>query len=318
MHGRDRSHAADRKPRIVVIHRRSTYTALVSERRSEVVARLVRRRSRAVRRMLQCHEEHMASLAAVRREISRLGLCARFLHRTDGLRISDDDLVVTVGGDGTVLHASHLVDKASMLPINSSPSTSCGFLTVATADGFGPLLEAALHGRLRATFLQRMRVEVAGRVKTDRVLNDILFSNACPASTTRYSLRHRSIEEDQFSSGIWVATAAGSTSAVHAAGGRILPLGSRLLQFVVREPFHFAPPAKRYRLVRGFVRPGGALAIVNKWQPATVYVDGPNYTIPVSRAQSVRLSLSPSPLRLLGYDPGRRGAISNQQSLGSG
>jgi NAD+ kinase len=252
--------------------------------------------------MVRAHEEHRASVDAIRRALARLGLRARFLHRTDGLRIRDTDLVIVVGGDGTVLHVSHLVDDAPVLAFNSAPHSSCGFLTVATCDRAEAYVAAALAGRLRPTLLQRMRVDVDGRVMTDKVLNDVLFSNACPASTTRYVLRHGAAQEEHLSSGVWVATAAGSSAAIHAAGGRLLPLGSRVLQFVVREPCQLGPARRRYGLVRGFVRRGEALWITNMWQPAAIYVDGPHYTIPVPPAATVRLTLSHRPLRLLGYE----------------
>ena len=250
--------------------------------------------------MLRAHEEHLESVQAVRSALARLGLHARFIAPT--ACTSDDDLVVVVGGDGTVLHVSHLVGDAPVLAFNSAPHASCGFLTVATCDLAEAYISAALSDRLPATFLQRMKVEVDGRTATDRVLNDCLFSNACPASTTRYALRRGSVAEEHFSSGVWISTAAGSTAATHAAGGRILPLGSHRLQFVVREPYELGPRRAHYRLVKGFVRRGEALVITNAWQPAVVYVDGPHVSIPVAPAAAVRFSTSPRPLRLLGYD----------------
>ncbi|MBI5488362.1 MAG: NAD(+)/NADH kinase [Deltaproteobacteria bacterium] len=288
--------------RILVIHRRSAYTATVSEGRNRRIARLVREGHPLGREMLRAHEEHLESVHEVRRALARLGLRARFLHRTDGLRVRNDDLVVVVGGDGTVLHVSHLVGDAGVLAFNSAPHASCGFLTVATCDRAEAYLAAAMSGRLPATFLQRMRVDVDGRRVTDRVLNDCLFSNACPASTTRYVLRRGAVSEEHFSSGVWISTAAGSTAATHAAGGRILPLGSHRLQFVVREPYELGPRRATYRLVHGFVRRGDTLELTNAWRPAVVYVDGPHVSIPVAPAATVRFSLSRRPLRLLGYD----------------
>jgi NAD+ kinase len=290
------------QPRIVVIHRRSAYTASVSEGRNRRIARLVREGHPVGREMLLAHEEHLASLRAVRRALDRLGLRARFLHRTAGLRVRDTDLVIVVGGDGTVLHASHLVGNANLLPFNSAPRSSSGFLTVATCDRAETFIAAAVAGLLRPTLLQRMRVEVNGRLATDRVLNDCLFSNECPASTTRYVLRRGSRQEEHYSSGVWISTAAGSTAVTQAAGGRILPLRSELLQFVVREPYPLARQRRRYQLVHGFVRRGDALEITNAWQPSVVYVDGPHVAIPVAPAATVRFSLSRRPLRLLGYE----------------
>ena len=83
----------------------------------------------------------------------------------------------------------------------------------------------------------------------------MLFCHDCPASTTRYLLTFDGRTEDQISSGIWISTAAGSTSVIRSAGGKEMPPRSRRLQFAVREPFPLGGKDSRVAptLIHGYV-----------------------------------------------------------------
>ena len=75
------------------------------------------------------------SLMSVRRALDALGAQVELRHATDRARPLESELVVTVGGDGTLLSASHLASpQVPMLAINSAPRSSVGFYCSATAD----------------------------------------------------------------------------------------------------------------------------------------------------------------------------------------
>ena len=71
------------------------------------------------------------------------------------------------------------------------------------------------------------------------MLNDFLYTNSNPASTTRYKVKFDGRTETHKSSGLWLATATGSTAAISAAGGKVLDAADDGLQFVVRELYQF-------------------------------------------------------------------------------
>jgi NAD+ kinase len=100
--------------------------------------------------------------------------------------------------------------------------------------------------RLNATIHS---VQDGKTVVSKPVLNDFLFTAANPAETSRYRITLGPDFEVQKSSGIWVATAAGSTAAISAAGGAVFPIDETGFQYMVREPF--AAPGKRFKLVGG-------------------------------------------------------------------
>jgi NAD+ kinase len=291
------------RPRVLVVHRRSSYAEILEEESRGAIADLVQKDDPLVKPLVEAHAAHAESMRTIRRELGRLPLDATWVHDMGEVAPDEFDLVVTVGGDGTVLHASHAIGSTPVLGLNSSPATSVGYLTAGAAGRAGQLIERALSGGLPVQRLYRMEVRVGDRVVTSRALNDVLVCHECPATTSRYEIRAGDRFEHQMSSGIWVATATGSTAAIRAAGGREMRAGSRRLQFVVREPFPCGGIDRQRspRLVSGFVAPDQVLEIRSRGTGARLYVDGPHVVFPLGFGEMASFSGSAPPLNLLGY-----------------
>jgi NAD+ kinase len=292
-------------PRVVVVVKRTLYSRHVEEEDDPEVRRLIRRRDPSVARWSTAHREHIATLSEVRSVLERLGARVWILH---GPRVvfdaSDAALVVTIGGDGTLLAASHHVGKTPILGVNSSPHSSVGFFCASHRADVGTVLPRALRGEVPSVRLARMQVGVNGRIVSRRVLNEVLFCHATPAAASRYILQYDRRREEHVSSGFWIGTAAGSTGAVHSAGGKVLPLGSKRLQVVVREPF--AGARGRYRMTRVAVLPGHELSAINKMRDAALFLDGPFRRVAVRLGDKVSFRVSDDPIRVLGLTA-RRG-----------
>jgi NAD+ kinase len=138
-------------------------------------------------------------------------------------------------------------------------------------------------------------------------LNEALFCHSSPAATSRYILSIKSAggtvdEEEQKSSGMWIGPAAGSTAAQRSAGGRVLPLSSTKLQYVVREPY--APFADRgggpMRLTLGLIDPEGTLTLRSKMRTAKIFADGGLTVFDVDLGDVVVMRRSDEPLTVLG------------------
>jgi NAD+ kinase len=287
-------------PGILVVHRRSAYTDIVTESRHPTIKKLIRAGDPLIASYVAAHESHIKSMDRVRQTLVARGLDFLWRHHIDDLNPDDFNLVVTVGGDGTVLHASHAIEKTPVLAVNSSPSTSVGFFTCTDAAGFGAYLDQALEGRIKPMTLSRMEVSVNEKIVTDRALNDVLFCHDCPASMTRYVLTFNGSAEDQISSGVWVGTAAGSTAALKAAGGCAMSPRSKRLQYVVREPFpRGGVDARQFpRMVKGMIPDGERLVIFSKTEVARLYVDGPHVVFSVNFGDRVTYRRSDKPLSL--------------------
>ncbi len=306
-------HASRSAKAVLVVYKKSAWQTNVRERRHPRYLELLRAGHASVARLESAHRAHQETLDEVHRALAALGASAVFRYRGDEGLVESFDLVVTVGGDGTLLWAARWAGKEQrVMAVNSAPDDSIGHFCAAKKGNVAKALEDALTGRMRAFSLTRMRVELDGEIVTRRALNDVLFAHASPAATTRYLLQvddgKRVREEEQRSSGIWVGTSAGSTGAQRSAGGRVLAAESTRLQYVVREPY--VPEGGRGRLflrpklLLGTVPSAGAVTLVSKVRDGRLFVDGPHRVRDVLLGSMIRLSASDEPLTLLGYPRG--------------
>jgi NAD+ kinase len=292
-------------PRVVVVVKRTPFSRYVEEENDPEVVRLIKRRDPSVAQWVRAHREHVSTLRVVERALKKIGARAWVLH---GPRVvfdaSDASLVVTVGGDGTLLAASHNVGTAPLLGVNSSPGSSVGFFCAAVRDNVSDMLRRAMDRKLPSVELTRLKVTINGRVASRRVLNEALFCHETPAAASRYILQYGRVREEQLSSGFWVGSAAGSTGVLRSAGGRVLPLSSKALQLVVREPF--AGMRSPYRMTKVVAPNGGEIVAVSKMRDACLFLDGPFQRIAVRLGDRIQFAASEEPIRVLGITA-RRG-----------
>jgi NAD+ kinase len=300
-----------KSPCVLVVYKKSAYQTNVRERKNARFLELLEKQHLSVSRLLRAHEEHQETLEETRAALDALGARASFRFRGDEGLVEDVDLVVTVGGDGTLLWAARWVSsRTPMLAINSAPQDSVGHFCGGRKGQVKEILARALAGTLPKTELTRMEVTLDGEVVTRRVLNDVLFSHLSPAATTRYVISHerkdgRVRSEEHKSSGIWIGPAAGSTAAQLSAGGRVLPVESRRLQFVVREPYQ--PRRHRYRMTRGLIEDGDKLRLVSEVREGRLFIDGPHRVREVRMGSEIVVRRSREPLTLLAFPrAGRR------------
>ena len=77
-----------------------------------------------------------------------------------------------------------------------------------------------------------------------------------------------------------------------------MPITSRQLQLVVREPY--TPRGRRNALARAILKPGERCTITSKMDDSSLFVDGPLRTIPVRLGDKIEFALSDMPLQVLG------------------
>lgn len=180
--------------------------------------------------------------------------------------------VISVGGDGTLLAASHWVTGAALLGVNSAPRSSVGYLSFTRRAVLARDLARIAKGTLLPQQVARIEVELEGR-RLPPALNDVLLAHEQPAATSRYRLRLGRRSEEHRSSGLWVATAAGSTAGIRSAGGEPMPLGVRRLQFRARELYR-ARGGRAAILESGFVEAGRELVVESAMEAGWLYIDG--------------------------------------------
>lgn len=222
---------------------------------------------------------HERACAAVVRSLENLAIPHEVINRNDLAAGLCGDLLITVGGDGTVLAAAHIAGIIPILGVNSMPGRSVGFFCAATAATFPRVIRGIADGNRAPTDLPLLAANIGGLRVPIHALNDVLFAGRSPAEMLRYEIAIGGRKECQRSSGVWIAAGPGSTAAVLAAGGRRLPIASRRLQMVVREPHNFG--RIRHRLTRALLPPRASLTIIPETTDAVIFLDGPKHVFPV-------------------------------------
>ncbi|KAG2055686.1 ATP-NAD kinase [Suillus hirtellus] len=141
------------------------------------------------------------------------------------------DLVVTLGGDGTILHAASLFSLGAVPPVLSFSMGTLGFLLPFHIDDFVKGLEAVFQGK--ATILNRMRLSCTFYDKDRKkigfgddewqVMNEIaLHRGSSPHLNTIDIYVDGQHLTEAVSDGVIVSTPTGSTAYSLSAGGPIV------------------------------------------------------------------------------------------------
>lgn len=139
------------------------------------------------------------------------------------------DLLVVLGGDGTLLHGSALVADAGV-PILGINLGRLGFLTVFDPEEASSALEAALDGKLAIEERMRLRVVLrpanGGPVVERPALNDAVVSQGAMARLIELLVKLDGQKVSSYKAdGLIICTPTGSTAYNLAAGGPILTPG---------------------------------------------------------------------------------------------
>ncbi|MFC1992562.1 NAD(+)/NADH kinase [Chloroflexota bacterium] len=155
-------------------------------------------------------------------------LCSAWEGEKVRAQVSGTDLIVTVGGDGTILRAAQAI-VPRQIPITGINLGKLGFMTELSADEARAELSALLEGKGWADERAMIEVELSpadqkqGAAQTFYALNDVVVARGAIA---RVVYIEAGIDGEPLTTykadGVIIATATGSTAYSLAAGGPIL------------------------------------------------------------------------------------------------
>lgn len=211
------------------------------------------------------------------------------------------DVLVALGGDGTMLRAGHLCAPAD-IPLLGINVGHFGFLVEVKRDNWREILPMLLSGEFR--YEERMMIFARCKRKgqedtTFIVINDVVVARG-------QDVRPIEVEADlagariasYVADGLIAATATGSTAYALAAGGPILPPEMRNILLM--------PVAPHLSVDRAVVLSEGAsiCITVRTEHHAVVSVDG-HKPLPVTSGDSVQVTAHDKSLRMIRFqDPG--------------
>lgn len=288
----------------LVIYKNSTWELLSSARQKK----LIRERPAMAAGLQKVHAEHYEALHILKEVIRSLKknhrLKAHYCIRykiTEQL-FSKPDLIITLGGDGTFLYASHFVNHTPILGINSAPDSSvgyfCTYAMIQERNSIQSLLDSFLRTDSIPTMpMQRIQLYLNDEPVHYPVLNDILIAERNPAATSRFSVRLNETQNSYKCSGAWLSTAWGSSAAWKSGGGRVFPEtnrhGKRQFGLLIREPYEPIAESKRARLISE----ADSFQIVSRMVNGNIYLDGLHRVLPFDMGDTASFKFTETALR---------------------
>jgi NAD+ kinase len=207
------------------------------------------------------------------------------------------DLVVVLGGDGTLLSMARAVGELGV-PLLGVNVGGLGFLTATTLDEMLPAVETALAGQMAVEERMLLRAEAIrnGQTLVEHVaLNDVVITksamsriiNLFVSVESQYATAYRA-------DGLIISTPTGSTAYSLSAGGPIL--------FPVMDAIVLTPIASHTLTNRPIVLPGShRIEVTLKTdQEVMLTLDG-QVGIPLREGDVVAVAKAPARIRLLRF-----------------
>ena len=227
-------------------------------------------------------------------DIEARGVAAVLDELEDGVNLAECDLVICLGGDGSVLRTSHRVinNGALILGVNMG---RLGFLTELDGSQVRERLDDILSGGGRVEERSMLKADVGGRVFHG--LNEAVVGRATLSRAIQLAVDVDGIRiADYRCDGVIVSTATGSTAYAVSVGGPILYPESTDLVIVPVAP-HLS--AEHAVLVPGNEK---VRITLEPNQQAVLSVDGQS-DHSLQERDSVQVSLSEHKARFLRFKP---------------
>jgi len=261
--------------RILVIVK-ETYLELVQAAGDQNQLTEIAKKSPGLESVEESHAQHLATLAHVTAILSALKLETEVVNRRHPelqKKLTNATLVITLGGDGTFLTASHdITDGTPVLGVNSAPITSFGHYCICDRTTFAQVLAEIRSNQRQPVSLLRLQLTLNGKALPELVLNEVLVAHEQPAGTSRYHISVGNKTEIHKCSGLLVSTPAGSTGFLRSEGGPVLAIDGEQIAYLERAPFLRFGEEHEFR--SGLLERGGKLEIVSQMQGGRIYVDG--------------------------------------------
>ena len=227
-------------------------------------------------------------------------LCSAWKGEEARAQVDNTDLILTIGGDGTILRAAQVVVPAS-IPITGVNLGKLGFMTELRADEVKTKLPALLAGEgwldERAMLEAELSVTDQEPPRIFHALNDVV---AARGEVTRLVYVDASIDGKPLTSygadGVIVSTATGSTGYSLAAGGPILHPQA--------EEFLLLPILPHLSSAYTLVLPPTAVVklCVSTTHQATFSIDG-HINLPLPSGATITVKHSSNRIRFLRINP---------------
>ncbi|MBI2580576.1 NAD(+)/NADH kinase [Candidatus Woesearchaeota archaeon] len=215
------------------------------------------------------YARNYGALDVVKKALDKNKIAASYVKRENEAAIKrgvrKTDAVIVVGGDGTLLRASHFIETTPVLHISSSTDKNEAFFARATRKDAYRKIRLLTKGKYKIIRLLRLEATLNGKKLPFKALNEVYAGSQEAYHVSRYALMIGRKKEEQKSSGVLIATPAGSHAWAKSAGGATLPLTAKKIEYVVREPY--VGRLTKPKMTKGVLGSSQSITLISKiWE----------------------------------------------------
>jgi len=249
-------------------------------------------------KVLIVHRDKKFDESSIKKEFPSLKIETIWKNIISKDHLKDKDLVISIGGDGTFLSASHYIENTPILGVNSDKNRSEGALTTIELNQLNNKIRKILENKIKIKEYTREKIVIHHKdrkIETESALNETFFGNINPHHTTNYEIEYKNKKENQKSSGVVVSTGTGSTAWYHSMGGFAFGRERKQLRFRVRELYK--RKLHKSKIKKGKIKQNERLVIISKMNHAIIAIDSIR-TYPISKDDKIEITIS-RPLKVI-------------------
>jgi len=253
--------------------------------------------------MILANKEHYASLKLIKENLESKGIPYQriYMPYTAYEEFKDRDLVICVGGDGTVLNSVRYILNSTPVLTVKSESTSVGGLCVINSSQFEDTLNKVLNDDYRIEL--RTRAVASLDNMTDLALNDVAIKPYFGGGFVRYEVNFKGIKEKLSGSGMIVSTGSGAPAWYQKIHGSDQEFNKKdnMLKWIA-EAYDLSKNYYKYKLSKGTIMPGETLEITSMNENGEVVIFDGNTERRMHRfriGHVVRIDISDKPVHMV-------------------
>ena len=254
--------------------------------------------------MVVYYTRYYAAFLKVEKALRKVGIKYSKAKRENEIAIrrliEKADAVIVVGGDGTLLRASHFIEKKPVLHVSSARNAHEAFFSRATGKDSEKKLRLLMLGKYKLLPLMRLEAWLNGKRLPYKALNEVFAGGRKAYHTVRYELAVGKKKEEQKSSGVIISTPAGSNAWGKSAGGIKLKLTDRKIAYVAREPYYGR--LTKPRLTKGVADGNSRIVVKSKMrQGGIVVIDSYKKEFNFNNGDALVVKAAKQPLNLISF-----------------
>lgn len=136
------------------------------------------------------------------------------------VKYSNFNLVMSLGGDGTALHAMSYIENQIFFGVNTDPLKSLGKLTKLNIENLEKALDNYLINQNNFEYINRLSAKINGISLSSFAVNEILIADPRIYKTTHLEIEIEESKLSTISNGIIISTSQGSSAFYKSSGAK--------------------------------------------------------------------------------------------------